>query len=151
MLNLHYIINPSNNSTMDDFKRFFYQYSPAIFIPLAVFLFILAAFCPIMDVLGKDQANGLKIIFSGDGLGFCRFAATMMVLFPIGTAILSIIKPHNNGALAPLIGFALCLISAIAYIMALPDMVTIKWGAGFYMFFAFIGIALNSILLISKA
>lgn len=136
---------------MDDFKRFFYQYSQAIFIPLAVILFIFAAFCPIMDIFGKETANGLKIIFEGNGLGFCRFAATMMVLFPIGTAILSIIKPNNNGALAPLVGFALCFISAIAYVMALPDMVTIKWGAGFYMFFSFIGIALNSVLLISKA
>ena len=48
---------------MDDLLKQIKQYKEPLVIGLAILMLIFYGFCPVIDILGKAKANGLKVLF----------------------------------------------------------------------------------------
>ena len=113
---------------------------------IAVLMFVLVGFCPAVDVAGKAQAGGFKVLFEGRGLGFSRFLSALILIVPILVVAGKFVNfklpaniKENFDTLCFIAGFILCLIFA----MALPNGISLAWGGWLYVILAVFGAAVS--------
>ncbi len=131
---------------MGEFIKTIKKNERLIFIALPILMAVIFAFLPMVDVFDKATGNGIKLIFEGKGLGFARFCATMSLLLPIIAAVLQFVKvelPVSIKNSFNLIWTAASLVFVVLTAIALPDGVTLTWGAYLYILLAIGGIAMN--------
>ena len=116
---------------MDDLLKQIKQYKEPLVIGLAILMLIFYGFCPVIDILGKAKANGLKVLFEGSGLGFSRFLSLLILLAPLLVVVGKPISAKLTGMLKDnlciicfLAGIVLCLLFAVV----LPNGVSPSWG-----------------------
>lgn len=105
---------------MDDLLKQIKQYKEPLVIGLAILMLIFYGFCPVIDILGKAKANGLKVLFEGSGLGFSRFLSLLILLAPLLVIVGKPISAKLTGMLKDnlciicfLAGIVLCLLFAV--------------------------------------
>lgn len=113
---------------------------------IAVLMFVLVGFCPAVDVAGKAQIGGFKVLFEGRGLGFSRFLSALILIVPILVVAGKFVNfnlpaniKENFDTLCFIAGFILCLIFA----MALPNGISLAWGGWLYVILAVFGAAVS--------
>lgn len=132
---------------MDDIIKTIEKNKTAIIIALAVLMFIFFAISAV-DVAGKAQAGGFKVLFDGSGLGFSRFLSAIILIVPILLVLGNFINFNMSGklkenfnAICFVAGLACCLLMAIA----LPQNITVAWGGWLYILLAAAGTAVSCI------
>lgn len=133
---------------MDEFIKTIEKYRSLIIVGLAALMFIFFALCSAVDVMGKAQANGFKVLFDGSGLGFSRFLSLIIIIVPIliitGNFIdlkLSGKLKENFNAICFGTGFIVCLLMAIV----LPSHISLAWGGWLYILLSAAGVAVSCI------
>lgn len=117
-----------------------------ILLALPILMAVVFAFLPMADVFGKTTANGVKLIFDGNGLGFGRFCATMSLLLPIAAIVLQFVTvalPPQVANRFNLIWAGGSLIFIVLMAIALPAGVSLAWGGYIYCLLAIAGIAID--------
>lgn len=133
---------------MNDIIKIIEKNKSTIIVAIAVLMFIFFGCFSAIDVAGKAQAGGLKVLFQGKGLGFSRFLSGIILIVPIliilntfvNLKLSGKIKEHFN-AICFFAGFMFCILLAIA----LPSQITLAWGSWLYFIFAICGIAISCI------
>ncbi len=131
---------------MDELIKVVRKNGRMILIVLPILMAAIFALLPVADVLGKTTANGLKVIFDGEGLGFGRFCAIMALLLPIAAAVLQFVKVELPAAVESrlnLIWSAASLVFVVMMAIAFPEGVSLAWGAYIYCLLAMAGIAFD--------
>jgi hypothetical protein len=95
---------------MDDLLKQIKQYKEPLVIGLAILMLIFYGFCPVIDILGKAKANGLKVLFEGSGLGFSRFLSLLILLAPL----LVVVGKPISAKLTGMLKDNLCIICFLA-------------------------------------
>lgn len=119
-----------------------------IIVATACLMFILFGFCSAVDVAGKAQAGGLKMVFNGRGLGFSRFLSAVVLMIPILIIVNHFVNLNLNGKLKEhfnAICFAAGLVCILLLAIALPEHVTLAWGSWIYLLLAAAGAAVSCI------
>lgn len=116
---------------MNDLIKTIEKNKTLIIIAIAILMFISFGLCPAVDVVGKVQANGFKVLFDGEGLGFSRFLSFIILIVPILVVTANFININLSGklkenfnAICFVVGFIACIIMAIA----LPEHISLAWG-----------------------
>lgn len=137
---------------MNDFIKIIEKNKTIIIIALAALMFILFAISAV-DIAGKAQAGGFKIIFDGKGLGFSRFLSVIILTVPLLVIVGNLVNLNLSGNLKKYFnaicfasGFTTCLLMAIV----LPAYVTLTWGGWLYILLASVGTAVGCIELLKK-
>lgn len=138
---------------MDDLLKQIKQYKEPLVIGLAILMLIFYGFCPVIDILGKAKANGLKVLFEGGGLGFSRFLSLLILLAPllvvvgkpIGAKLTGMLK-DNLCIICFLAGIVLCLLFAVV----LPNGVSSAWGCWLYILAGVLGASVCRIEMFTK-
>lgn len=115
----------------------------AILVICAALMFVLFAFCPVCNILGKDKINGLKMVFDADGIGFARVVGFFMLLVPVIIIISEFVElkmPENLKSKLGLYCFLAALLLFILFAILLPKGIYVAIGAYLYMIFGVIGI-----------
>lgn len=132
---------------MDDLIKFIDKYKNRIVPVTACLMFIFFAVSAI-DIAGKAQAGGLKVLFNGRGLGFSRFLSGILLIIPILIILDKFvnlksgdkIKEHFD-SICFAAGFIICILLAIA----LPQHITLAWGSWLYILLSLCGVCVSSI------
>lgn len=131
---------------MDDLIKTVEKHRALFVMAIAVLMFVLVGFCSAVDVAGKAQAGGFKVLFEGRGLGFSRFLSALILIVPIlvvAGKFVNFNQPanikENFDTLCFIAGFILCLIFA----MALPNGISLAWGGWLYVILAVFGTAVS--------
>lgn len=131
---------------MEDLIKTIRKNERLIFIALPILMAVVFAFLPVVDVLGKATANGIKIIFDGKGLGFGRFCAALALLLPIAAAVLQFVKvdlPAQVKTRFNLIWTGGSFVFAVLMAIAFPQGVSLAWGGYIFCLLAIVGIAID--------
>ncbi|WP_278671316.1 hypothetical protein [Leyella stercorea] len=138
---------------MDDLLKQIKQYKEPLVIGLAILMLIFYGFCPVIDILGKAKANGLKVLFEGSGLGFSRFLSLLILLAPLLVVVGKPISTKLTGMLKDnlciicfLAGIVLCLLFAVV----LPNGVSPAWGCWLYILAGVLGAGVCRIEMFTK-
>lgn len=137
---------------MNDIIKTIEKNKSLIIIALAVLMFIFFAVSAV-DVAGKAQAGGFKVLFDGSGLGFSRFLSGIILIIPVLIVVNAFFKIDLTGKLKEnfnAICFVTGFISCVLMIIALPDYISLAWGAWLYMLLAAAGTAVSCIERIKK-
>ncbi len=125
-----------------------------IIIAIACLMFIFFGFCSVIDIAGKAQVAGLKILFEGDGLGFSRFLSFFILIAPILIIVNRFANLNVNGKLKThfnAICFAAAFVCILLFAIALPEHTTFAWASWAYLLLTAAGAAVSCIeYLISK-
>lgn len=111
-------------------------------------MFVFFGLCSAVDVAGKAQAGGLKVLFDGEGLGFSRFLSAIIIVIPILIIAGNIVNLKLSGKLKEhfnAICFAAGLICCLLLTIALPQYVSLAWGGWLYILLSITGIAVDCI------
>lgn len=138
---------------MDDIIKSLKTNKLIAILVIACLMFVFFAFCPAVDVAGKAQANGFKVLFDGKGLGFSRFLSAIALVVPIiivagnfvNFNLSGNLKEHFN-AICFAAGFVACILMAIV----LPNPVSLAWGGWLYALLALAGAGVSCIEFIYK-
>lgn len=131
---------------MNDFIKTLEDNKKVIVLVLAILMFVLFGFCAAIDILGKDTANGFKIIFNGKGMGFSRVLSIVILVIPI------LLSVNTFGNLTPTdkarenfnaICFGAGIVLVLFMAVILPKYVTLAWGSWMYIFVAIIGLTVS--------
>lgn len=138
---------------MNDVIKTIEKNKSLIIVAIAALMFIFFA-CSAVDVAGKAQAGGFKVLFDGKGLGFSRFLSAIIMIVPIVIVAANIMNFNLSGKLKEnfdsicfVIGFAACLLMAIV----LPEYISLAWGGWLYILLAVAGTAISCIENIKKS
>lgn len=137
---------------MNDIIKSIQKNKNLIIILLAVLMFLFFAISAV-DVAGKAQAGGFKVLFDGAGLGFSRFLSAVIIIVPVLIVLSNFVNFNLSGKLKEnfnAICFVAGLISCILMAIALPFQITLAWGGWLYILFAAAGTAVSCIDLIKK-
>lgn len=133
---------------MDELIKTVEKYKSLIIVGLAALMFVFFALCSAVDVMGKAQANGFKVLFDGSGLGFSRFLSLIIILLPILIIVGNYVNLNLSGKLKENFnaicfgaGFIVCLLMAII----LPSPISLAWGGWLYILLAALGVAVSCI------
>ena len=110
---------------MDDLLKQIKQYKEPLVIGLAILMLIFYGFCPVIDILGKAKANGLKVLFEGSGLGFSRFLSLLILLAPLLVVVGKPISTKLTGMLKDNLCI-ICFLAGSVLCLLFPDFVTQK-------------------------
>lgn len=137
---------------MNDIIKIIEKNRSLIIIAIAVLMFIFFA-CSAVDVAGKAQAGGFKVLFDGKGLGFSRFLSFIIMIVPIVVVAGNIVNfnlsgklKENFNAICFIAGFFACLLMAVV----LPQHISLAWGGWLYVLLAAAGAAVSCIDHIKK-
>lgn len=137
---------------MNDIIKIIEKNKGLIIVAIAALMFIFFA-CSAVDVAGKAQAGGFKVLFDGKGLGFSRFLSFIIMIVPIVVVAGNIVNfnlsgklKENFNAICFVTGFVACLLMAVV----LPERITLAWGGWLYVLFAAVGTAVSCIEQIKK-
>lgn len=125
---------------MEELKQIIAKNRMPIFVALSALLFILVAFCPVIDILGKATANGFQVIFKSKGLGISRFWCVIMLLAPVATLALSFIDRKGKEVL-PFIFFGAAFVCALLFAVCLPDGASMAFGSILYLLLSLVAAA----------
>lgn len=132
---------------MNDIIKTIEKNKGLITVAIAVLMFIFFA-CSAVDVAGKAQAGGFKVLFDGKGLGFSRFLSAVILIVPIVVVVGSFVNFNLSGKLKEnfnticfVTGFVACLLMAVV----LPEYISLAWGGWLYVLLAVAGIAVSNI------
>lgn len=100
-----------------------------ILLGCAVLAFILMAFAPAVDVLGKATINGFKYVFEADGAGFSRFTMLLAILAPLGAGVVSYFMPEEKQGPLPFYCFLGGVVLSLLTLICLPEYCGFAWGA----------------------
>lgn len=123
-----------------------------IIIVLAVLMFLFFAISAV-DVAGKAQAGGFKVLFDGTGLGFSRFLSAVVIIIPVLIVAGNFVNLNLSGLLKEnfnAICFIAGLISCLLMALILPTHISLAWGGWLYILLAAAGIAVSCIDHIKK-
>lgn len=133
---------------MNDFIKTIEKNKNLIIIALAALMFVFFGFCSAVDVAGKAQVSGFKVLFDGTGLGFSRFLSIIVLIAPILIVAGNFVNLNLSGKLKENFnaicfgaGFIACALMAIT----LPSAISLAWGAWLYILFAAAGTAVSCI------
>lgn len=124
---------------MDDLIKTIITNKRPIMIGIAVLMIIFFGLCPALDVLGKDQVNGIKYIIKGKD-----FISALMIIAPIAIIAVNLSKEKatdNLNSLLLLIAFILGFVLSVS----LPSGVSFAWGSWMYMITIVIGLAVCNV------
>lgn len=110
-----------------------------LWIGASVLLFILAGFCPAIDVLGKTTCNGFWILFKASGMGISRFWMFLMLAVPLCCIVLNLLNLSPIPDLKekmPLIHFGVSTVASLLFIFCLPVGATAAFGTILYLIVA---------------
>lgn len=137
---------------MNDIIKIIEKNKGLIIVAIAALMFIFFA-CSAVDVAGKAQAGGFKVLFDGKGLGFSRFLSFIIMIVPIVVVAGNIVNfnlsgklKENFNAICFVTGLVACLLMAVV----LPERISLAWGGWLYVLLAAAGIAVSSINHIKK-
>lgn len=137
---------------MNDIIKIIEKNKSLIIVAIAVLMFIFFA-CSAVDVAGKAQAGGFKVLFDGKGLGFSRFLSFIIMIVPIVVVAGNIVNfnlsgklKENFNAICFIAGFFACLLMAVV----LPQHISLAWGGWLYVLLAAAGAAVSCIDHIKK-
>lgn len=134
---------------MDDLTKKIEENKRTIMVCIAALMFILFAFCPAFDILGKAKASGFELVFDGDGAGFSRIVSALMLIAPVVAIIGQFTelkyKP-NFDTICYLVAFILGFILTVS----LPSGISFAWGSWCYMILALLGLAVCNVHLFLK-
>lgn len=137
---------------MNDIIKIIEKNKGLIIVAIAALMFIFFASSAV-DVAGKAQAGGFKVLFDGKGLGFSRFLSFIIMIVPIVVVAGNIVNfnlsgklKENFNAICFVTGFVACLLMAVV----LPECISLAWGGWLYVLLAVGGIAVSSINHIKK-
>lgn len=138
---------------MNDLIKTIEKNKKLIIIAVAILMFIFFGLCSAVDVAGKAQANGFKVLFDGKGLGFSRLLSAIILIAPILVVIGNFVNFNLNGklkenfnAICFVVGFIACIIMSIA----LPEHISLAWGGWIYALLAACGTAVSCIEQLKK-
>lgn len=138
---------------MNDIIKTIEKNKSLIIVAIAALMFIFFAISAV-DVAGKAQAGGFKVLFDGKGLGFSRFLSAVILIVPIVIVAGNIVNFNLSGklkenfhAICFVVGFAACLIMAIV----LPEHISLAWGGWVYVLLSAAGIVVSCIADIKKS
>lgn len=137
---------------MNDIIKIIEKNKTLIILAIAALMFISFAFSAV-DVAGKAQAGGFKVLFEGKGLGFSRFLSAVILIIPILIIAGNFVNFNLSGRLKEnfnAICFAAGFLSCIIMWMALPNQISLAGGAWIYILLAAAGTAVSSIEKIKK-
>lgn len=124
---------------MDEIIKLVKTYKSQVMLGLGILLLVIWAFCPVIDILGKEEFNGLQTSFGGKGLGFCRFCSFVCLLLPIAYLIISILKFAYGKSFCDI-----CMVSmfvfSVLFAMAIPKGCSLSYGGSIYIFLTIIGV-----------
>lgn len=101
---------------MEDLKK----NQKIIFLVLGIIAFVLVAFCPAVDLMGKGSVNGFKFVFQADGLGFSRILMFFFLLLPLLGGIYAYITPEEKWGKNVLYLFCAAAVLGLITLIALP-------------------------------
>lgn len=122
---------------MEELKQIIAKNRMPIFVALSALLFILVAFCPVIDILGKSTANGFKVVFDAKGLGVSRFWCALMIILPIISLVLALL-PRQGKEKLPLIIYGAAFVLSLLFVMCLPQGCSMAFGSILYIILALI-------------
>lgn len=132
---------------MNEFIKAIETNKKFLLLIIAILMFIFFAISAI-DVAGKVQAGGFRVLFKGTGLGFARFLSGIILIVPILVVTANFVNfnlsgklKENFNAICFVVGFIACIIMVIA----LPDHITLAWGGWIYALLAAGGTAVSCI------
>lgn len=132
---------------MNDIIKTIEKNKSLIIVAIAALMFVFFA-CSAVDVAGKAQAGGFKVLFDGKGLGFSRFLSAVILIVPIVIVAGNIVNFNLSGklkesfnAICFVVGFAACLLMAIV----LPEHISLAWGGWLYVLLSAVGTAVSCI------
>ena len=128
---------------MDSIKQIMKQNGIIIKVAIALLMFVLAGFCPLVDVMGKATVNGFKVLFDGEGMGFSRFMTFFVICAPIATCFFAAFKGIEDRL--TLFGFGICFVSVVIFWLVLPELCSLATGGILYLILAIVALVLNYI------
>lgn len=138
---------------MNDFIRTIEKNKTPIIIAIGCLMIIFFGLCPAIDVAGKAQASGFKMLFNGKGLGISRILSAIILIVPILVVAGNFVNFNLTGKLKEnfnticfVAGFVSCILMAIV----LPEYVTLAWGSYLYVLLAAAGTIVSCIELIKN-
>lgn len=138
---------------MDELTKMIEKNKGLIVVCIAALMLLFFACCSAVDVYGKAQASGFKILFKGDGLGFARFLSALMIIVPILVIVGNYVDLKLTGKLKELFNtvcfgaaFVLCLLLSVV----LPDGLSLAWGSWLYLVLAIAGAVVGYFDMITK-
>lgn len=137
---------------MNDIIKTIEKNKTLILIAIAALMFIFFAISAV-DVAGKAQAGGFKVLFNGKGLGFSRFLSLIIMIVPIAVIVGNFVNFNLSGKLKEnfnAICFATGLVGCLLMAVILPMHITLAWGGWLYVLLALAGIAVSCIKQIFK-
>lgn len=114
-----------------------------ILLGCAVLAFILLAFAPAVDVLGKGTLSGFKYIFEADGAGFTRFMMLLCLLAPLAACYFVFMVPQEKQGKNPLYCFAGAAILGLLTLICLPTGLSFAWGGWLFIVLTAAGAAVS--------
>lgn len=138
---------------MEEFIKAIEKNKTLVVIGLAALMFVFFGLCSAVDVAGKAQANGLKVLFDGKGLGFSRFLSAIIIIIPILIIIGNFVNLNLSGKLKEhfnAICFAAGFICCLLLVIVLPQHVTLAWGSWLYILLAIAGVAVSCVERLKK-
>lgn len=124
-----------------------------VLIIVAAMMFVFFALCSAIDIAGKAQANGLKVLFQGRGLGFSRFLSFIIMIVPVLVIVSNFINLNLKGKLKEnfnTICFAAGFVSCLLMAIVLPKNITLSWGGWLYFILAAGGTAISHLVNVKK-
>lgn len=137
---------------MNDNIKTIEKYKSLIIVGIAALMFIFFASSAV-DVAGKAQAGGFKVLFNGNGLGFSRFLSGVILVIPVLIVLNTFLTFNLSGKIKEnfnVICFVVGFISCILMAIALPDYISLAWGSWLYVLLSVAGAAISCIERIKK-
>lgn len=100
-----------------------------VLLVVGVLAFIFAAFCPAIDVLGKDTMSGFKYVFDATGAGFTRFLYLIFFLLPLAGGVYAYVVPEIKWGKNMLYIFGGAAILGLITLLGLPTGLSFAFGA----------------------
>lgn len=127
---------------MDQLVKFVNAYKLPIMLGLGILMLVVWVFCPVIDVLGKLEANGIQSSFGGKGLGFCRFCSFACLLLPVAYIAAQFVKAAADYHLRSICMLGMFVFSVL-FAVSLPQGCSLSYGAGVYICLSILGIAVH--------
>lgn len=138
---------------MDELTKLIEKNKGLIVVCIAALMLLFFACCSAVDIYGKAQASGFRILFKGNDLGFARFLTALMIIVPILVIVGNYVDLKLTGKLKELFNtvcfgaaFVLCLLLCAV----LPEGLSLAWGGWLYLVLAVAGAAVGCLDMIAK-
>lgn len=121
-----------------------------VILGIGALAFILLAFCPVLDIMGKATVSGFKFIKEGIGSSSsdgtaCCYTMLLFTLLPLVSGIYAVAVAELKSTIIG-VCFAVAAFMGIITVAMLPEMVSFTFFAWFSLLLCIAGAALAFIL-----